>query len=353
MDASPKSIEELQSLVRSASALSIRAREDRLDPGPNGSTAISLSAFNRTIEYEPEEYTITVESGALVRDVQNTLAEQGQYLPFDPPFLDDNPTIGDAIASGCSGPSAYRYGILRDFIIGLSLIDGLGKRIQAGGKVVKNAAGFDLPKLMVGSGHGLGIVTQATFKVFPKPEASRSVEFECDNLDQGIGRLKAIGRSRFTLDALDLDPSGALRIQLGGQANALDRRVHDLEEFLNAERNAIPPRPWSESVALARFPDSGSLVRVPTNPTAISDLEAILADHGAVRRYSLGGFVCWIYWNSDIDSLDALLRRQDLSGQIVNEPFTLIGSDAQRSFYDRVKGALDPHSKFPNLYPNR
>lgn len=347
----PQTIDELRALVRDSEAIHIASRESSPTPLLPNIASFSLSAFNRILEYQPEEYTITVETGAFVKDVQATLAEQGQYLPFDPPFLDANPTIGDAIASGCSGPGAYRYGILRDFIIGLSFIDGYGKRIQAGGKVVKNAAGFDLPKLMVGSGHSLGILTQATFKVFPKPKANCSIEFNSENLDQGVDRLIALGRSRFTLDALDLTSSGALRIGLSGQANALQERISELEAFLDSESQATAFDAWPDSIGLKKNPASGFLVRVPITPSSIKRLDQAFQDSDATLRYSLGGFVSWIHWTESIETLSALLGDQELSGQIASDPPALIGQSNQRPFYDRLKRALDPQNKFPNLYP--
>lgn len=347
----PQTIDELRALVRDSEAVHIESSESSSPPLLPNIASISLSAFNRILEYQPEEYTITVETGVSVKDVQATLAEQGQYLPFDPPFLDANPTIGDTIASGCSGPGAYRYGILRDFIIGLSFIDGYGNRIQAGGKVVKNAAGFDLPKLMVGSGHSLGILTQATFKVFPKPKANRSIEFKSDNLDQGIGRLIALGRSRFTLDALDMDSTGALRIELSGQADALEARISELESFLDSESQATTFDAWPDSIGLKKSPASGFLARVPIAPSSIKRLDQALQERPATRRYSLGGFVSWIHWTASIDAFSTLLGDQSLSGQIASEPSALIGQSNQRPFYDRLKRALDPQNKFPNLYP--
>ena len=102
--------------------------------------------------------------------------KQGQYLPFDPMLSAAGATIGGTVAAGISGPGRYRYGGIRDFLLGVQFISSDGAVINAGGKVVKNAAGFDIPKLLVGSLGRLGVMTELTFKVFPQPVAQRHCE---------------------------------------------------------------------------------------------------------------------------------------------------------------------------------
>ena len=99
------------------------------------------------------------------------LAEHGQYLPFDPPLAAAGATLGGTVAAGLSGPGRYRYGGVRDFVLGVRFVDGMGNLVRGGGKVVKNAAGFDFPKLMVGSLGRLGVLAELSFKVFPQPPA--------------------------------------------------------------------------------------------------------------------------------------------------------------------------------------
>ncbi len=144
------------------SALSTPARDEK---------TLDMTGFSGMIEYIPEEFTFTAFAGTPLSDVVQILYENGQYLPFDPPLVERGATLGGTVASGLSGSGRYRFGGVRDFILGVRFIDGRGELISAGGKVVKNVAGYDFPKLMVGSLGGLGLLVELSFKVFPRPQA--------------------------------------------------------------------------------------------------------------------------------------------------------------------------------------
>ena len=143
----PESLENLQSLVRTARSLLPfgGATKPALDCGSPEVTRLDMNGFSGVVEYQPEEYTITLLAGTPVREIVSVLRGNGQYLPFTPPFADSGSTIGGAVASGLSGYGRHRYGGIRDFIIGVRFVDGLGDLVRGGGNVVKNAAGFDFP----------------------------------------------------------------------------------------------------------------------------------------------------------------------------------------------------------------
>ncbi len=114
-------------------------------------TPLDLTAVRGVSAYDPGEFTITALAGTTLQEIAETLNEHGQWLPFDPPLADAGATIGGTVAAGLSGPGRLRFGGVRDFLVGVRFIDGEGKLVRGGGTVVKNAAGFDLPKLMIGS----------------------------------------------------------------------------------------------------------------------------------------------------------------------------------------------------------
>ena len=123
---------------------------------------------------------------------RRALAANRQYLPFDPPLASLGATIGGTVAAGVSGPLRYRYGGVRDFVIGVRVIDGEGRSIRSGGKVVKNAAGFLLHHAMVGSQGAFGVLSEVTLKVFPRPEARATVTVDCGRARRGRrGRANA------------------------------------------------------------------------------------------------------------------------------------------------------------------
>ena len=131
--------------------------------------ALSLTRLNRLVDYQPTDMTVTVEAGMTLAQLQQLLGEHGQWLPIDPP-LPAQATIGGIIATNLSGPMRLSQGTIRDFLIGLKVVQADGTVIKGGGRVVKNVAGYDLPKLYCGSLGTLGVIVEATFKVRPRPE---------------------------------------------------------------------------------------------------------------------------------------------------------------------------------------
>jgi glycolate oxidase FAD binding subunit len=132
--------------------------------------ALSLQRLNRIVDYQPTDMTVTVEAGITLAQLQAVLGGHGQWLPVDPP-LPERATIGGIIAANLSGPARLSQGTIRDFLIGIKVVQADGTIVKGGGRVVKNVAGYDLPKLYCGSFGTLGVIVEATFKVRPRPEA--------------------------------------------------------------------------------------------------------------------------------------------------------------------------------------
>jgi glycolate oxidase FAD binding subunit len=171
----PQSVEELAALVRKCEA-------DKISLAPMGAArtlsqirrtpvqiGISLRRMARIVAYEPDDMTVVVEAGMTVGALNATLAARGQRLPVDPRDLHTT-TIGSLVAAAHAGPLQLSEGTVRDLMIGVQFVGHGGRIIRAGGRVVKNVAGYDLMKVMTGSFGTLGIVTEATFKVRPIPE---------------------------------------------------------------------------------------------------------------------------------------------------------------------------------------
>lgn len=132
--------------------------------------ALSLQQINHVVDYQPTDMTVTVEAGMPLAHLQHVLGEHGQWLPIDPP-QPEHATIGGIIAANLSGPARLSQGTIRDALLGLKVVRADGTVIKGGGKVVKNVAGYDIPKLFCGSFGTLGVIVEATFKVLPRPEA--------------------------------------------------------------------------------------------------------------------------------------------------------------------------------------
>ena len=152
------------------------------NPPRGGDLILSTHRLNRVVEHAWGDMTATVEAGCTFQQVQQTLAEHGQRLALDPLWPDQS-TIGGILATNDSGPLRIRFGSLRDLVIGVTLALPDGTLAKSGGKVVKNVAGYDLPKLATGSLGTLGIITQANFRLHPIPRETRTLSFS--NADNG------------------------------------------------------------------------------------------------------------------------------------------------------------------------
>jgi glycolate oxidase FAD binding subunit len=137
------------------------------DPG----VGLSLEKLNRLIDYQPDDLTITVEAGMTMTELSKILLKRRQHLPIDV-ALPDGSTVGGAAAVNAAGPRRFAYGTMRDFVLGFSAVDGRGTVFSGGGRVLKNAAGYNMGRLMAGSLGTLGIITQLTLRVCPIPETS-------------------------------------------------------------------------------------------------------------------------------------------------------------------------------------
>src|SRR3954470_5132951 len=177
----PESLSELAEAVRSpphllAIGAGTKPRLSQVD-----AAKLSTARLRGISEYDPSEFTFTAAAGTPVREIAAALAERGQYLPFDPMLVDAGATLGGTVAAGLSGPGRFRFGGLRAFILGVRFVDGNGRLLRMGGKVVKNAAGFDLPKFFVGSVGRFGVLGEITFKVFPRPASSLTLRLTAED----------------------------------------------------------------------------------------------------------------------------------------------------------------------------
>ncbi|GBG02481.1 glycolate oxidase subunit GlcE [Azospira sp. I13] len=130
------------------------------------------------VAYEPTELVVTVKAGTPLAELEAVLAEKGQYLAFEPPHFGSEATVGGMVAAGLSGPRRAQAGAVRDFVLGVRLMDGQGQALNFGGQVMKNVAGYDVPRLMAGSLGQLGLLLEVSLKVLPRPVAEATLRLE-------------------------------------------------------------------------------------------------------------------------------------------------------------------------------
>lgn len=139
---------------------------------PDAGPTLSMALINRVLQHAVDDFTVTVEAGLPLSQLQLVLAEKGQWLPLDPPVAGPS-SIGGLVARGLSGRLQHHYRGLRDQLLGLSLLRSDGTAAKAGGRVVKNVAGFDLMRLFAGSWGSLGLISEITLRTMPLPQARR------------------------------------------------------------------------------------------------------------------------------------------------------------------------------------
>ena len=172
---------------------------------------VSLSELTRIIDYPARDMTITVEAGIRIDELQGLLASEGQRLPIDI-AQPERATLGGALATNTSGSRRFGHGTFRDYVIGISAIDASGQLFKAGGRVVKNVAGYDICKLLVGSRGTLAIVTQITLKLRPLPESSALVWLGGTCFDDIENVLQALQKSETRPVAIDVLNSTAAKL---------------------------------------------------------------------------------------------------------------------------------------------
>ncbi|TVR07498.1 MAG: FAD-binding oxidoreductase [Phormidium sp. GEM2.Bin31] len=203
----------------------------------NAPWVMSTRHLDRLVEHAVGDLTVTVEAGAKLRAVEEILAKSQQFLAIDPTYADDA-TIGGIVATGDMGSWRQRYNGIRDRLIGISFVRHDGQLVKAGGRVVKNVAGYDLMKLLTASYGTLGVITQLTFRLYPLPEASQTLIMTGEA--SGIGEaVMAIRRSSVVPSALDLLSPGLLhQLQLEGELG-LGIRVQNVAASVEQQRDRL------------------------------------------------------------------------------------------------------------------
>lgn len=216
---SPSSAEDVAELLRDTAANDGRVSTSRIGDSTESVTRIDLAQMTSTVDYPARDMTITVQAGMSIGELSRILAEENQQLPIDSP--DQSTTLGALVAGNTAGARRYGYGTLRDYLIGVEAVDGQGRIFHAGGRVVKNVAGYDLCRLMIGSRGSLGVLTQLTFKLKPRPEHTAGASFEFANaetLEAALERLNQSAAHPVILD-LSVEDSSVYSLHLAVEGN--------------------------------------------------------------------------------------------------------------------------------------
>ncbi|MER3409848.1 MAG: hypothetical protein C4306_07060 [Thermoleophilia bacterium] len=223
-----RSVREAAEILRRAAAERLTVSIDR----PGGDLVVSTRGLDQVLEHEAGDLTCTVEAGIRLSSLNGRLAGHGQMLALDPP---GDPTIGACIAANLSGPRRHRYGTMRDLLLGVTVVLGDGLVASAGGKVVKNVAGYDLGKLLVGSQGRLGLVARASLRLHPLPGATATLVVPVDSPEEAHHKAQAILRSTLVPSALDILWPGRLAVMFEGSPKAVAAQIDRAAELVGGE----------------------------------------------------------------------------------------------------------------------
>jgi glycolate oxidase FAD binding subunit len=184
---------------------------------------LDVSAYRGIAAYEPTELVITARAGTPLAEIEDALREKGQMLAFEPPHFGSGATLGGCVAAGLSGPRRAYAGAVRDFVLGVRLLDGEGRDLRFGGQVMKNVAGYDVSRLVAGSLGTLGVLLEVSLKVLPAPPAEATLALACsegeavESMNRWAGRPLPVSATSFH--------SGDFRVRLSGARAALEAAI--------------------------------------------------------------------------------------------------------------------------------
>src|SRR3954447_25070873 len=205
-------------------------------PAPEGAVDLETSGLDSILEHNVGDFTAVLEAGVRLADAQAAFAAEGQMLALDPPLgASDGATVGGVVATADSGPLRHRYGAVRDLVVGITVVLSDGTVARAGGKVIKNVAGYDLAKLFTGSYGTLGYIASVSVRLHPEPPVTATAHGGSDDPDRLAAAAIALGRRPLESDCLDVawaDGSGRLLVRYGGNtAVEQARRVGEVADI--------------------------------------------------------------------------------------------------------------------------
>jgi glycolate oxidase FAD binding subunit len=286
--------------------------------GPSDVT-ISTAGLKTVLDYEPRDLTISVGAGIAYCELSRILAEHRQMIPLDPPYS-ERATMAGIVAANTSGPRRRLYGSARDMVIGMTFATMEGKLIRTGGMVVKNVAGLDMGKLMIGSFGTLAAIATLNFRLHPMPAGTRTFVQEFGQVADAMAARDAVLKGSLQPAAIDMVKSGGgyqLAIQAGGSPAVLDRYSRELlrmRALEGAEEEAVWRGIREATPQFLRTHENGAVLRVSC---VLSEVGRVLESLPASASARAGSGVCYGYFEEAADLIDVL--RRPLAGTSVVE----------------------------------
>jgi glycolate oxidase FAD binding subunit len=282
---SPESAQQVSTILgwanRNGAVVSAQGGRTKQGWGNRAASAdllLSTQKISGIVEHAWEDMTFTVRAGMRVAELQSELAQHGQRLALDP-LWPERCTIGGIIATNDSGALRIRYGSLRDLILGVTVVLADGTIARSGGKVVKNVAGYDLPKLMTGSMGTLAVITEATFRAHPLPRASRTLVFQFADVNGANRFLLAVNDSPLVPSSMQLrvtsGDQASVDIRFDGVIAGIDAQTADAIRFAAGVRHdEVSEDTWRARERVFTGNENGVVAKLSVLPSKIADAVA-------------------------------------------------------------------------------
>jgi glycolate oxidase FAD binding subunit len=308
--------------------------------GPSNGTVLDLSGHQGVVDYDPGELVVTCRAGSKLEEIRALLSENGQHLPFEPPAFGDAATIGGTVACGFSGPRRPWAGSLRDYLLGVKIINGRGDVLRFGGQVMKNVAGYDVSRLMAGAMGTLGVLLEVSFKVLPQPARELTLSFACEQ-EEAIRRIAGWSAKPLPLSAASWRDN-YLMVRLSGAASETEKAGDAMKPDVLSEETGHWQRLREQQDGF--FTADGPTWRISV-PAATPPLElkgSCLLDWGGAQR--------WYTGSEPADRIRAVAKAAGgyatlFRGEADAPRFQPL-SPAMAQLHHRVRQAFDPHGLF-------
>ena len=295
------------------------------NPPASADVILSTARLNRIVEHVWSDLTVTVEAGCTFQKLSDALAQHGQRLALDP-LRPEQATIGGVLSTNDSGALRLRFGALRDLIIGVTIALPDGTLASSGGKVVKNVAGYDLPKLVTGAFGTLGVITRAVFRLHPLPRNSKTLSISGCTLEETQRLIFAVQDSKLAHTSLQARFSQAAEpvvdILFEGTEAGIAAQESQLRELAGASSvNPAPHAVWSVSQELWNSSDASALVKFSVLPASIG--KAMESIHLVANTHQLR-------WSCVAQATGIGWLRLDGSAENIHASLTLLRSEFGR-----------------------
>jgi glycolate dehydrogenase FAD-binding subunit len=290
MDASDILVAQVQQAFADNRPLRIVGGSSKLQLGRAVDAApLDVGVHRGIVEYQPTELVITARAGTPLAEIEAALAEQGQMLAFEPPHLGANATLGGSLACGLSGPRRPFAGAARDFMLGVKMLNGRGEVLRFGGQVMKNVAGYDISRLMVGAQGTLGVLLEVSLKVLPRPVCEHTLVFDMHE-KLAIEVIARLSNAALPLSAICHLPAAAqqpaqLYVRLSGAQAAVLAAGDDVRRSLtkasSQKMDADAAQDFWQNLRERRLPffdEADALWRLSVPPATPTFAETLLGD---------------------------------------------------------------------------